>query len=145
MAEILRSNRSADDAPPTIPRQTQAGDLGEEVGGGASMGWRPGLQDIVPDVEKPEAGRHGSWERQEDSLAVLPDQNGALPDRAVPKLDEESANPRCLVVPVPEPDSGAPLQCVPGVEGLAEELVGGGAEGDWEVEGLVEDLGPPSG
>jgi len=44
---------------------------------------------------------------------VLPDQDGALPDRAVPQLDEESAHPAMRVVPVPEPDSGAPLQGVP--------------------------------
>jgi len=48
-----------------------------------------------------------------------------------------------LVVSMPEPDSGAPLQGVSGVEGPAEDPVGGGAEGDWEVEGLVEDPGPP--
>ena len=45
-----------------------------------------------------------------------------------------------LVVPLPEPDPGAPLQGVPGVEGPAEDTVGGGAEGDWEVEEPVEDL-----
>jgi len=39
-----------------------------------------------------------------------------------------------LVVPVPEPDSGAPLQGVPGVEGPAKEPVRG-AEGNWELEG----------
>ena len=43
------------------------------------------------------------------------------------------------MVPVSEPDSGAPLQ---GVKGPAEDPVGRGAEGDWEVEGPVEDLGP---
>jgi len=50
-----------------------------------------------------------------------------------------------LVVPVPTPDSGAPLQGVPGVKGLAEESVGGGEEGDGEVEEPVEDPRPPSG
>ena len=48
------------------------------------MGWRPGLQDEVPDAEELEAGRHGSWEHQEACLVVLPDQDGALPVRAVP-------------------------------------------------------------
>jgi len=47
-----------------------------------------------------------------------------------------------LVVPIPEPDSGAPLQGVSGVEGPAEDPVGGGAEADWEVERPVEDPGP---
>jgi len=54
-------------------------------------------------------------------------------------------HPAMLVVPVPEPGSGAPLQGVSGVEGPAEDPVGGGAEGDWEAEGTVEDLGPPGG
>ena len=47
-----------------------------------------------------------------------------------------------LVVPVSEPDSGAPLQGVSGVEDPAEDPVGGGAEGDWEVERPVKDPGP---
>jgi len=37
------------------------------------------------------------------------------------------------------------LPTVPGVEGPAEDTVGGGAEGDWEVEEPVEDPGPPGG
>ena len=50
-----------------------------------------------------------------------------------------------LVVPVPDPDPGTPLQGVPGVEAAAEDPVGGGEEGDREVEGPVEDQGPPGG
>jgi len=48
-----------------------------------------------------------------------------------------------LVMPVPKPDSGASLQGVSGVEGPAEDPVGGGAEGNWDVGGPVEDPGPP--
>jgi len=109
------------------------------------VGWRPDLQDEVPDAEMPEARRHGSWEHQEARLAVLPNQDGALPDRTVPQLDEESAHPAMLVVPIPELDSGAPIQGVTGVEGPAEDPVGGGAEGNWEGEGSVEDSRPPGG
>ena len=50
-----------------------------------------------------------------------------------------------LVVPVPEPDSGAPLQGVSGVKAAVEDHVGGGAEGDWKVEGTMENPGPPGG
>jgi len=53
--------------------------------------------------------------------------------------------PAMLVVPVPDPDPGTPLQGVPGVEAVAEDPVGGGEEGDREVEGPVEDQGPPGG
>jgi len=41
------------------------------------------------------------------------------------------------------PRLGAPLHGVSGVEDPAEDTVGGGAEGDREVEEPVEDLGPP--
>jgi len=47
------------------------------------------------------------------------------------------------VVLVPGSDLGPPLQGVSGVEGLAENPVGGGVERDWEVEEPVEDPGPP--
>ena len=52
-------------------------------------GWRPDLQGKVSATEKPEAGRYGSRQHQEARLAVLPAQDGALPDRTVPQLDEE--------------------------------------------------------
>jgi len=143
MAALLRSNGGAADAPATVPREPQAEDLGEEMGGGMAMGWRPDLQDEVPDAKKPEARRHGSWEHRGACLTVLPDQDGALPDRAVPQLDEKAAHPTMLVVPVSKPDSGAPLQGVSGMEDGAEDSVGGGAEGDGEVEQQVEGPGPP--
>jgi len=88
------------------------------------MSWGPDLQDKIPNAKKPEAERHGSWEHQEARLTVLPAQDGALPDRAVPQLDEEPAHPRVLVVPVPDPDPGTPLQGVSGVEGPAAGAVG---------------------
>ena len=71
MVELLRSDGGTGDAPPTILRQPQAGDLGEEVGGSVPVGWRPDLQGEVPDAENPEARRHGSCDHQEASLAVL--------------------------------------------------------------------------
>jgi len=53
------------------------------------MGGGPNLQEEVPAAKVPAARWHGSWEHQEARLAVLPAQDGALPDRAVPQLDEE--------------------------------------------------------
>ena len=61
--------------------------------GSAPVGWRPDLQDEIPDAEKPEAGKNGSLGHQEASLAVLPDQDGALSVRALPQLDDEPAHP----------------------------------------------------
>ena len=109
------------------------------------MGWISDLQGEIQDAEKPEAGQRGRREHQEARLAVPPDQDGALPYRAVPPLDEEPGYPAVLVVPIPDPDPGPPLQGVPQVKTAAEDPVGGGAEGDWEVEEPVEDLGPPGG
>jgi len=48
-----------------------------------------------------------------------------------------------LVVPIPDADPGPSFQGVPRVEAAAEDPVGGGEEGDWEVEGPVEGAGPP--
>ena len=76
---------------------------------------------------------------------VLPDQDVALPDGAVPQLDEESGHPAMLVVPVPESDARAPLQGVSGVEGAAEDPVGRGTEGDGGGERPVEDPEPLGG
>jgi len=53
--------------------------------------------------------------------------------------------PAMQVVLVPALDSGALLRGASGVEVPTEDLVGGGAEGDWERGGLVEDTGPPGG
>jgi len=105
------------------------------------MGWGLDLQDEIPDAEKLQARWHGSWEHQEACLEVVKD--GALPDREVTLLDEERGRPAVLVVPIPDPDPGPPLQGVPRVEAAAEDLVGEGAEGDREMEGPVEDPGPP--
>jgi len=53
--------------------------------------------------------------------------------------------PAMLVVPVPDSDARAPPQGVSGVEGPAEDPVGGGTEGDGEGERPVEDPGPLGG
>jgi len=84
----------------------------------------------------------GSWQHQKASLAVLPAQDGALPDLAIPELDKKPPYTAMLVVPVPNTDPRSPLQGVPRMEAAAEDAVGGGEEGDWEVEGPVEGAGP---
>jgi len=91
----------------------------------------------LPVSQRPDGTVAGSAKR----LAVLPAQDGALPDRAIPQLDKEPPHPAMLVVPVPNADPGPPLQGVPGMETAAEDSVGGGKEGDGEVEGPVEGAG----
>jgi len=59
----------------------------------------------------------------------------------MPQLDKEPPHPAMLVVPVPNADPGPPLQGVLRMEAAAEDPVGGGEEGDGEVEGPVEVTG----
>jgi len=68
------------------------------------VGRRPDLQEEIQAASESEAGRHGGWEHQEACLVVLPDENWALPYRAVSPLDEEPAHPAVLVVPMSEAD-----------------------------------------
>ena len=89
--QLQRPVGSACDAPPAIPREPQAGDLREEVGRSAPVGWRPDLQEEVLDAEESEGGRHGSWEHQEARLAVLPAEDGTLSHRTIPALGQETA------------------------------------------------------
>ena len=126
------------DAASQIAREHQSGDRREEVGGGTTVGGRPDLQKEVQDAGKPEAGRYGCWEHQETRLEVLPAEDGALPDGAVPALGKGATNSPVLVVSVPDTDEGPPPQGVSEVEGAAEGFVGGGVQGDREREAAVE-------
>ena len=68
------------------------------------MGWGPDFQKEIQDAEEPEAQRHGCWEHQAACREVLPAEDGALPDRRIPALDQITADPPVLVVPVPQAD-----------------------------------------
>jgi len=70
-------------------------------------------------------------------------EDGALPHRAAPALDEGPACCSVLAVPAPDADTGPLVQGVPRVEAPADDPVGGGVEGDLEGEEPVEDPGPP--
>jgi len=105
------------------------------------MGGGPNLQEEVPVACEPAAQWYGSREHQKACLAVLPAQDGVLPDWAIPQLDKEPPYPAMLVVSVPNTDPGPPLQEVPGMETAEDDSVGGPDEGDGEVEGPVEGMG----
>ena len=68
---------------------------------------------------------------------------GGPPYCPLAEQDVEPIHPTVLVVPIPDADPRPPLQGAPGVKAAAEDPVGGGEEGDWEVEGPVEGTGPP--
>ena len=90
------------------------------------MGWRPDHQKEIQDAEKPEVGRYGCRKYQAASRKVLPAEDGALPHRRIPALDEISPDPAVLVVPMPHADKKPPLEEVSEMEEGAEDLVGGG-------------------
>jgi len=91
------------------------------------------------------AGERASKTKHEMPKSQRPDggENRSLPHRAAPTLDEELAYPTELVVLVLDANAGAPLQGVPSMGGPVVGLMGGGAEGDLEVEEPVEGPGPP--
>jgi len=68
------------------------------------MGGGPNLQEEVPVACEPVAQWYSSREHQKACLVVLPAQDRALPDRAIPQLDKELPHPAMLVVPVPNTD-----------------------------------------
>jgi len=53
-------------------------------------------------------------------------------------MDEEPTHSQVLLVPVQEPDAGSRLQEFHPLEGSAEDTVGEGSGGGWEVEGTVQ-------
>jgi len=55
---------------------------------------------------------------------------------------KKKKNRPVLVVPMSLANERPPLQGVSGMEDAAEDSVGGGAEGDQEVEEQVDDPGP---
>ena len=68
MAELLGPDGGTPIASPTIPREPQAGDLGEEVGGSSTVGWGLGLQEEdkyykMPESHEPDATVAGSTKR----------------------------------------------------------------------------------
>jgi len=130
---------------PKVSRPPQAGDHREEVGGSPTVGWWPDHQSQAQDAAPPAARQDGGWKFQEARLEVLPAEDRSLPHRAIPELDEEPAHRSMLVVPVQDANTGALPQGVLGVEGAAEDLVGGGQERDREGEEPLEDPGSASG
>ena len=86
------------------------------------MDGRPDLQEEISTGCRKQ---HGVREHQEACLAVLPGEDGALPYRAVPPVDEEPPHRSVLIVPIPDANAGAPFEGVFGMEGPAEGLMGG--------------------
>ena len=63
------------------------------------------------------------------------------PRRSTRCREARGRTARLLVVPVPHANERTPAQGVPRVANATEDSMGGGAEGDWEMEEPVEDPG----
>ena len=117
------------------------------------MGRRPHLQGEVPHAGKPKARWRRGQQHQEACLKVLPAKDRTRPHRTVPALGERggaagagrsgatSARCQMLVVQVPLANERPPFQGVSGMENAAVGSVGGGAEGNQEVEEQVDGPG----
>jgi len=92
----------------------------------------PSSLHLKPEIlEKKQAGRgqaaagpDGSQQPQEASLKALPTEDGSLPHRAVPELDEESPHGQVLVMPIQDADAGACPQKLPPLEGPTSRYCG---------------------
>jgi hypothetical protein len=62
-----------------------------------------------------------------------------------PLADKKETHRPVLAVPIPNANEGTLPQGVPGVEGTAEDLVGGDQEGDGAMEELLEGPGSSGG
>jgi len=131
-------SRARESPPVTFACQHQTCDHREDVGRGKEVGWAQDLQDVLQDAGKPETRQRACWKHQEARLAVLPAEDGALPYRLVPALDENSFDGPVLVVPVSHADKGSPPQGVPKVERTTEDPLEGGVEGGRKGEAVVE-------
>jgi len=132
----------ANDAVPTIPGKPQAGDLQEEVGGSAAMGWRPDFQNRAQNAGKPQAGGRSCRKYQVSRFKVLPTERGALLHRTVLALGDSSHYSPVLVVLAPRKRETTSSRSVRNGR-CSRRFCERSAEGDREVEEPEEDPGPP--
>jgi len=119
------------DAPSQIPSQPEKGDIREEVGGSARMGEGESEGEKVQDVEADE--QRGGASPQAAGGPFSPDQNGPLPDGAVPGMDEERGHGRVRMVQVQSADTRALVQALWALEDAADS-VGRSTKGDRKRE-----------
>jgi hypothetical protein len=113
--------------------------------GSLPVGAEPDHQSEVQDAGPAETGWGGCRHFQEARLEVLPAEDRSLPYRAIPGLGEEAPHPSVLVVRERNTDARPPLQGVRRVEGTAEDALGRGQKGNWEMEEPLEGPGPAGG
>ena len=124
--------------PSKISREPQARNLRKEVVGGQRVGGRTDHLSEVHAAGRP-ADENSGRLPEETGRPVLPVEDGALPDRAIPEVDEEPSLGKVWVVLLRNADPGAPLQELPEVEAAAEDPVGGGSKGHGQGEESVQD------
>ena len=70
---------------------------------------------------KGKAGPDGSESQKAPCLALLSDKDGTLPNWPISRMDHPPTRRLLLVVPVQDPNAGAPFQELPPVEESAED------------------------
>ena len=76
------------------------------------------------DARQAGSEQSGGWVFEEAGRPVSPTENRTLSDWAISPLDKKAAGSQMLVVSIPSPDPGAPLQVLPTLEAPAEDSVG---------------------
>jgi len=131
----------SEDAPSQIPSQPEEGSLGEEMGRSNELGRGANQQKKVQVAEEPAAEPNGGTSAKTPSGIFPPAQNGALPYRLIPEVDEERGWGGVLVVSIQDTDERASAQALQEMEAAAEDPVGGGKKGDRKREEPVHDPG----
>jgi len=85
--------------------------------------------------------KHGGTRTEEAGREVPPAQDGALPHRPIPEVDEELEHGRVRVVSVQDADEGTPVQELRQVEAATEDNVGRDTEKDRKREEPVRNQG----
>src|SRR3978361_1981910 len=97
MAEPVGPVWEAANATSKISREPQARNLRKEVVGGQRVGGRTDHHPEIQAAGRP-ADENSGRQSEEAGRPVLPVKDGALPDRAIPQVDEEPSLGKVRVV-----------------------------------------------
>jgi len=115
------------------------------MGRGTGLVGEEDQEEEVQDAGKDETKRSSSTRPGKAGRAVLPAQDGELPHRAIPGVDEEHGHGGMRVVPTQDTDSGASAQALQKMEDAAEDTVGGSSKGNGKRRELLHGPGPAGG
>ena len=113
------------------------------MGGGAGLVRKEDREEEVQDAGK-DASEHSSGMRTETAgRVILSTQNGALPYRAIPRMDKEHKHGGMRVVSVQDTNTELPVQRVQAMEIAAENNVGRSPKSHRQREESLQNPRPP--